>query len=150
MALRAKVILILPLGRLQSRSAAVRLVPKNENKMSPSRRFVRHCLRYDGCAVQSVSPKPKGTKIMSRRNFSGILLIASSVFAAVAADKPHCSGPNTSVEPKQIDVAFERFKRLAGDWEVAGAKSEGQKGKIQCRYRLTAGGSCSGGNHFPG
>jgi hypothetical protein len=140
----------LPPDHLQSRSANVRQVQENENKMSPSREFIRHCLRYDGCAVRPVSPQPKGTKIMSRRNFSGILLIASSVFATVAADKPHCSGPNTSVEPKQIDAAFERFKRLAGDWEVAGAKSEAQKGKTQCRYRLTAGGSALVETVFPG
>ena len=118
--------------------------------MSPSREFIRHCLRYDGCAVQPVSPKPKGTKIMSRHSFSGILLIASSVFATVAADKPHCTGPNRPAEPKQIDAAFERFKRLVGDWEVAGAKSEGQKGKTQCRYHLTAGGSALVETVFPG
>jgi hypothetical protein len=147
---RTKVILILPFDHLQPKSTAVHLVQENQNKMSPSGEFIRHCLRYDGCIVQPVSPKPKGTKIMSRRNFSGILLIASSVFAAVAADKPHCSGPNTSVEPKQIDAAFERFKRLAGDWEVAGAKSEAQKGKIQCRYHLTAGGSSLVETIFPG
>jgi hypothetical protein len=150
MALRTPVILLLPLDLPQSKSAAVQLVQEIESNMSPYRKFVRHCLRYDGCAVQPVSPKPKGTKIMSRRNFSGILLIASSVFAAVAADKPHCSGPNTSVEPKQIDAAFERFKRLAGDWEAAGAKSEAQKGKTQCRYHLTAGGSALVETVFPG
>jgi hypothetical protein len=90
------------------------------------------------------------TTIMSRHTFSVILIAASGVVAAIAADQPHCSGPNSSVEPKPVDVAFERFKRLVGDWEIAGPKDEAQKRKIQARYRLTAGGSALVETVFPG
>jgi hypothetical protein len=87
---------------------------------------------------------------MSRRNVSVILLIASSAFAAIAADKPCCSGPKSSAEPKKVDTAFERFKRLVGEWEVADPKSHSQKGKTQSRFHLTSGGSAVVETVFPG
>ena len=87
---------------------------------------------------------------MSRRNISVILLIATSTFPALAADKPCCSGPKTSAEAKSPGAAFERFKRLVGEWEAADAKSESQKGKIQSRFHLTAGGSAVVETVFPG
>ncbi len=84
---------------------------------------------------------------MPRHTCSVIMLVASSVFAA---DKPHCSGPSPSAEPKPVDAAFERFKRLVGDWEIASPNGEARPGKIHARYHLTAGGSAVVETVFPG
>lgn len=83
---------------------------------------------------------------MQRQLLPVILLVSASAFAA---SPPNCCGPNPSVDPKPADAAFERFKRLVGDWVIANSEGVAQ-GKVQLRYRLTAGGSAVVETVFPG
>jgi hypothetical protein len=87
---------------------------------------------------------------MYRTKISATMLVGMILFASVAADEPAHSGHKASVNSKQVDSAFERFKGLVGDWESADANDESQKGKIALRYQLTAGGSAVVETVFPG
>ena len=87
---------------------------------------------------------------MYRTKISATMLVGTILFASLAADEPGHSGHKPSVGNKQVDSAFERFKGLAGDWEMANAKDESQKGKIALRYHLTSGGSAVVETVFPG
>ena len=87
---------------------------------------------------------------MYRPMISAAMLVGTILFASVAADERGHSGQKTSESTKQVDSAFERLKGLVGDWEIADAKDESQKGKVALRYHLTAGGSALVETVFPG
>jgi hypothetical protein len=87
---------------------------------------------------------------MLRTKVSGTLLVGTILLASVAANEPGDHGRTPSIEKKQVDSAFERFKGLAGDWVIANPKSEARAGKIDAHYRLTAGSSAIVETVFPG
>jgi hypothetical protein len=87
---------------------------------------------------------------MYRPKVSATMLVGTILFATVAADEPRHAGHKPSTNTRQVDSAFERFKGLVGDWEVADAENESQKGKIALRYHLTSGGSAVVETVFPG
>jgi hypothetical protein len=87
---------------------------------------------------------------MYRMKTSATMLVTTILIASVAADEPGHSGHKPSENTKQVDSAFERFKGLAGDWEIATAKDEPGNGKIAARFHLTAGGSAVVETVFPG
>jgi hypothetical protein len=62
------------------------------------------------------------------------LLVGTVLLASVAADEPR----KTANDAKDVQAAFERFKKLAGDWQLASPKDEASRDKIAVRYRLTA------------
>lgn len=63
---------------------------------------------------------------------------------------PHwCAGAEPVNDP--ISAAFERLKKLVGDWEQrAAADDDAAKGKIASQFRLTGGGSAVAETIFPG
>ncbi len=87
---------------------------------------------------------------MYRTKISAITLLGTILVASVAADDPGHSGHKAFAHTKQVDSAFERFKGLAGDWEIVSTKDESQHGKIASRYHLTAGGNAVVETVFPG
>jgi hypothetical protein len=48
------------------------------------------------------------------------------------------------------DVAFERLKKLVGDWQIADPKSDAEKSAITLSYRLTAAETVLVETEFPG
>jgi hypothetical protein len=79
-----------------------------------------------------------------------VLLVGMVLLGPVAADEAAKTEKKTVPDAKAVDSAFERLKKLAGDWQLANPKDEASKGKIVERYRLTAGGSAIVETHFPG
>ncbi len=47
------------------------------------------------------------------------------------------------------DVAFERLKKLVGDWQMANPKTDAEKSAVTLRYRLTAADSVLVETEFP-
>jgi hypothetical protein len=74
------------------------------------------------------------------------LLATAIVTAGVRADEPKKQGGNA----KEIAAAFERLKKLAGEWEPSTGTEQFPKGKVTNRYQLTAGGSAVLETIFPG
>lgn len=86
---------------------------------------------------------------MLRSKFSVRLLVGTLLIAAVAADEPARTEKNPTKDAKAASLSFERFKKLAGDWQLANPKEETAKTKVTVRYRLTAGGSAVVETLFP-
>jgi hypothetical protein len=60
------------------------------------------------------------------------------------------SAGHGGAEKSANDVAFERLKKLVGDWQDANAKSDAEKSIVVLRYRLTAADSVLVEIDFPG
>jgi hypothetical protein len=87
---------------------------------------------------------------MVRLRFSLGVLAGVTLLAAVAADPPARTEKKAPNNGKDVRVAFERLKKLVGDWQQANPKDEADRGKVTVRYRLTAGGSAVVETLFPG
>jgi hypothetical protein len=59
-------------------------------------------------------------------------------------------GPRTNAEKTANDIAFERLKKLVGDWQIASPRSETDKSAVALRYHLTAAGTVLVETDFPG
>jgi hypothetical protein len=116
----------------------------------PDRHVRSSVLTVWGLRVQPPSRKLKRRFNMLRTTLSGVIAFGTILLASLGASDPCCTGRKPSVEPKHVESAFERFKGLVGDWDIASPKFEAHKGKIQARYRLTAGGSALVETVFPG
>jgi hypothetical protein len=87
---------------------------------------------------------------MRRTNYVVPALVWVVLFVCAGADEPCAKHAKPKVDSKAVDSAFDRLKELAGDWQVAGPKDDARKGKIEVRYRLTAGGTALVETLFPG
>jgi len=87
--------------------------------------------------------------IMLRGKFSLGLLVWSVLLVPVGADERGTDGKKPADDRKSANSAFERLKKLVGDWEFAGPGAEATKGKIAVKYRLTAAGSTLVETLFP-
>jgi hypothetical protein len=73
----------------------------------------------------------------------GALLLAGAAAAEPATESKATGDGNYSAE------AFERLKKLAGDWQYANPKDAPTKGQLAARYRVIAGGSAVVETIFP-
>jgi hypothetical protein len=83
---------------------------------------------------------------MQRTILMAGLLAAAVLAAGIQAEEPKKQGDNS----KELSAAFERLKKLAGEWEPTNATDQAPKGKVSNRYQLTAGGSAVLETIFPG
>jgi hypothetical protein len=60
------------------------------------------------------------------------------------------SGEHKTPPRSDNDVAFERLKKLVGDWRVANPKNDTEKSTVVLNYRLTAAGTVLIETDFPG
>ncbi len=74
-------------------------------------------------------------------------LLAGAVLAAAAAAHEHAAKSGNT--PDDVRAAFERIKKLAGDWQLADGKGPVAAGKVASRYRVTSGGSAVIETVFP-
>jgi hypothetical protein len=74
------------------------------------------------------------------------LLLGAVLAASVAALG---SAQTEKKAPKEAQMAFDRLKKLVGDWQLAEPKEEATRGKAVVRYRLTAGKSVLVETLFP-
>ncbi len=58
--------------------------------------------------------------------------------------------PRISPEKTANDIAFNRLKKLVGDWQIANPRSEAEKSAVALRYHLTAAGTVLVETDFPG
>jgi hypothetical protein len=86
---------------------------------------------------------------MLRGRFSLGLLVWSVLLVPVGANDQGTDSRKPADGGKNANSAFERLKKLVGDWELAGPNSEATKGKIAVKYRLTAAGSTVVETLFP-
>jgi hypothetical protein len=87
---------------------------------------------------------------MQRWKILAGLLVGGVLVSAVPADEPGRNDKKLADNPKEVVAAFERLKKLAGEWQAASPKDEVAKGKVAIRYQLTAGGSAVVETIFPG
>ena len=77
------------------------------------------------------------------------VLVGAILVASVAANEPQKAVSNQE-NGNNAAAAFERLKKLAGDWELANPKDAAEKGKTAVRYHVTSGGSAVVETIFPG
>jgi hypothetical protein len=82
---------------------------------------------------------------MTRLKFSLGLLVVALLLATASAGEPGQSAASA----KDVSAAFERLKKLAGDWQIVSPKDEAPSGKTTVRYRLTGAGSAVVETIFP-
>ena len=73
---------------------------------------------------------------MTTSKFALGMLLGTALLAPAAAH--HCCADNSA---KDANLAFERFKKLVGDWTIVNPKEMANKSGVDFTYRLTAGGS---------
>jgi predicted small secreted protein len=86
---------------------------------------------------------------MQKSKFLAGLVAAVTVIAlvgSVRADSPK----NSTAEAKKTNDAFERLKKMAGDWQDVAPKDEASKGQTLFSYRVVGGGSAVIETVFPG
>ncbi len=86
---------------------------------------------------------------MLRGKFSLGLLAWSVLLVPVGANEQAIDGKKPADGAKNANPAFERLKKLVGDWEMASPIGEATKGKVAVKYRLTAAGSALVETLFP-
>lgn len=78
-------------------------------------------------------------------------LVVGSVLLASAGAGECCKGEKKSAgDNKAVAAAFDRLKKLAGEWEAAVPMEGAPKGSTVVRYRLIAGGSALVETDFAG
>jgi hypothetical protein len=87
---------------------------------------------------------------MSCPKFVAGLLFCAVLFTATRGDEPPSKETKTTGGSENTKLAFERLKRLAGEWEYANPKDEALKGKTVVRYTMTGAGSAVVETLFPG
>jgi len=87
---------------------------------------------------------------MLRGKLSLGLLVSSVLLVPVGANGQGTDSKKPADGAKNANPAFERLKKLVGDWELAGPDSKAAKGNIAVKYRLTAAGSALVETIFPG
>ena len=83
---------------------------------------------------------------MPRSKFFACGVAGLGLFTALAAGDP---AKKAAGDNGDTNAAFERLKKLAGDWQYANPKDEASKGQTVVRYRVIAGGSAVVETIFP-
>jgi hypothetical protein len=135
-----------PQARVQGRRLTFRQA--SERKLSPSGGLIRHgneCRPYGAGGFT----KACWSVIMMRSSFT-VAMCATALGVSLAAGEPsHCQN-KVSSGAQDVHSAFERLKKLAGDWQIAASADKGAAKSVDVRYRLTAGGSALVETLFPG
>jgi hypothetical protein len=87
---------------------------------------------------------------MPGSKFTFALLVGTALLASSAAGDSCKGDKKSSGDNRAVGAAFERLKKLAGDWELAAPPEGAPNGQVALRYRVTAGGSAVVETVFPG
>jgi hypothetical protein len=87
---------------------------------------------------------------MLRTSLSVGMLAGVLSLGSLSVDEPGPKSAKPNVDPTPTSFAWQRLKDLAGEWKLATAPGQADKGEIVARYSLTAAGSTVVETLFPG
>jgi hypothetical protein len=90
-----------------------------------------------------------GRFIMLGTRISIGMLVGAVLLGSPAADEPTTKSANPKVDSKPSSLAWQRLKDLMGEWKLATAPGQADKGEIVARYSVTAAGSAVVETLFP-